>query len=136
VLNWILAVGMLVIAAFVIMSFLMSGATLLVGILLAAVIAGFGLLNVLGALSVNHPHFPNTTASQMAGGFTGLVLLVALVRSVRRGVAELVPSTASAVLLALCVLSLVLATRPAVKRWILAKHHYSLSQGHRPRNRR
>lgn len=127
---------MLVIAAFVIMSFLMSGGTLLVGILLAAVIAGFGLLNALGALSVNHPHFPNTVASQMAGGFTGLVLLVALIRSVRRGVAELVPTMGSAVLLALCVLSLVLATRPAVKRWIVAKHQQSLSQGHRPRNRR
>ncbi|MCX2952414.1 hypothetical protein [Lentzea sp. NEAU-D7] len=136
VLNWILAVGMLVIAAFVIMSFLMSGGTLLIGILLAAVIAGFGLLNALGAMSINHPHFPNTIASQMAGGFTALVLLVALFRSVRRGVAELVPSAASAVLLALCVLSLVLATRPAVKRWIVAKHQHSLSQGHIPRNRR
>jgi hypothetical protein len=136
VLNWVLAAGMLLLAAFVIMSFLMSGGTLLVGVLLAAVVAGFALLNALGALSVSHPRFPNTVASQMAGGFTGLVLLAALVRSARRGVAELVPSIGSAVLLALCVLSLVLATRPAVKRWIVAKHQHSSSQGHKPRNRR
>ncbi|GGU49179.1 hypothetical protein [Lentzea flava] len=136
VLNWILAAGMLVIAAFVIMSFLMSGGTLIIGILLAAVIAGFGVLNVLGAMSINHPHFPNTIASQMSGLFTGLVLMVALFRSVRRGVAELVPSMGSAVLLAVCVFSLVLATRPAVKQWIVAKHQLSLAQGHVPRNRR
>ncbi|MDX3658062.1 hypothetical protein PV646_12210 [Streptomyces sp. ID05-26A] len=136
VLNWILAVAMLAFAAFVIVSFLMSGGTLFVGILLAVIVAGFGLLNALGAMSVNHPHFPNTAASQMAGGFTALVLLVALVRSARRGVAELVPSLGSAALLAVCVLSLVLATRPAVKRWIVAKHQQSLSQGHRPRTRR
>jgi hypothetical protein len=136
ILNWILAAGLLAIAAFVLMSFLMSGATLVVGILLAAVVAGFGVLNALGALSVNHPHFPNTVASQMAGIFTALVLAVALFRSVGRGVAELVPSMASALLLAVCVFSLVLATRPAVKRWIVAKHQLSLSQGHRPRNRR
>ncbi|MGW6448945.1 hypothetical protein [Lentzea sp. NPDC055074] len=136
VLNWVLAAGMLAIAAFVIMSFLVSGGTLVVGVLLAAVVAGFGVLNALGALSINHPHFPNTVASQLAGGFTGIVLLVALIRSVRRGVAELVPATASAVLLAVCVLSLVLATRPAVKRWIVAKHQQSLSHGHVPRNRR
>jgi hypothetical protein len=136
ILNWILAIGLLVIAAFVLMSFLMSGATLIVGILLAAVVAGFGVLNALGALSVNHPHFPNTTASQVAGIFTGLVLAVALFRSVSRGVAELVPSMASAVLLAVCIFSLVLATRPAVKRWIVAKHQLSLSQGHVQRNRR
>jgi hypothetical protein len=136
ILNWVLAAGLLAIAAFVLMSFLMSGATLVVGILLAVVVAGFGVLNALGALSVNHPHFPNTVASQMAGIFTALVLAVALFRSVSRGVAELVPSTASALLLAVCVFSLVLATRPPVKRWIVAKHQLSLSQGHRPRNRR
>lgn len=136
ILNWILAAGMLIIAAFVIMSFLMSGATLVVGILLAAVIAGFGVLNALGAMSINHPHFPNTAASQLAGVFTGLVLAVALFRSVSRGVAELVPSMASAVLLAVCILSLVLASRPAGKRWIVAKHQLSLAQGHVPRNRR
>lgn len=136
VLNWILAAGMLLIAAFVIMSFLMSGATLIIGILLAAVVAGFGLLNALGALSINHPHFPNTAATQMAGLFTGLVLAVALFRSVGRGVAELVPSMASAVLLAVCLFNLVLVSRPAVKRWIAAKHQQSLSQGYVPRNRR
>jgi hypothetical protein len=136
ILNWVLAAGLLAIAAFVIMSFLMSGGTLIVGILLAAVVAGFGVLNALGAMSINHPHFPNTVASQMAGTFTGLVLMVALFRSVRRGVAELVPSMASAVLLAVCILSLVLATRPSVKRWIAAKHQLSLAQGHVPRNRR
>lgn len=136
VLNWILAAGMLLIAAFVIMSFLMSGATLIVGILLAAVVAGFGLLNALGALSINHPHFPNTAATQMAGVFTALVLAVALFRSVSRGVAELVPSMASAVLLAVCLFNLVLVSRPAVKRWIAAKHQQSLAQGHVPRNRR
>jgi hypothetical protein len=127
---------MLVIAAFVIMSFLMSGATLIVGILLAAVVAGIGVLNALGALSINHPYFPNTVASQMAGVFTGLVLAVALFRSVSRGVAELVPSVASAVLLLVCVFSLILATRPAGKQWIVAKHQLSLAQGHVPRNRR
>lgn len=136
ILNWILAAGMLVIAAFVIMSFLMSGATLVVGILLAAVIAGFGVLNALGAMSINHPYFPNTAASQLAGVFTGLVLAVALFRSVSRGIAELVPSMASAVLLAVCILSLVLASRPVGKRWIVAKHQLSLAQGHVPRNRR
>lgn len=136
VLNWVLAAGMLLIAAFVIMSFLMSGATLIVGILLAAVVAGFGLLNALGALSINHPHFPNTAATQMAGVFTGLVLAVALFRSVSRGVAELVPSMASAVLLAVCLFNLVLVSRPAVKRWIAAKHQQSLAQGYVPRNRR
>ncbi|PWK90962.1 hypothetical protein C8D88_101990 [Lentzea atacamensis] len=136
ILNWILAVGMLVIAAFVIMSFLMSGATLVVGIVLAAVVAGVGVLNALGALSINHPYFPNTVTSQLAGVFTGLVLAVALFRSVSRGVAELVPSMASAVLLAVCILSLVLASRPAGKQWIVAKHQLSLSQGHAPRNRR
>jgi hypothetical protein len=136
VLNWILAAGMLAIAVFVVLSFLISGGTLVIGILLAAVIAGFGLLNALGALSINHPHFPNTVASQMAGGFTGLVLLVTLVRSARRGAAELLPSLGSGLLLALCVLSLVLATRPEVKRWIVAKHQQSLLQGHVPRNRR
>ncbi|GAB2829624.1 hypothetical protein [Lentzea nigeriaca] len=133
VLNWILAAGMLVIAAFVIMSFLVSGGTVVIGILLAAVIAGFGVLNALGAMSINHPHFPNTIASQMSGFFTGFVLMVALFRSVRRGVAELVPSMGSAVLLAVCVLSLVLATRPVVKQWIAAKHQLSLTQGHVPR---
>ncbi|GGM98902.1 hypothetical protein GCM10011609_41400 [Lentzea pudingi] len=136
VLNWILAVAMLAFAAFVIVSFLVSGGTLFVGILLALVVAGFGVLNALGAMSINHPHFPNTTASQMAGVFTGLVLLVALIRSARRGVAELLPSLGSAALLAVCVLSLVLATRPAVKQWIVAKHQQSLSHGHVPRNRR
>lgn len=136
VLNWILAVAMLAFAAFVIVSFLVSGGTLFVGILLALVVAGFGVLNALAAMSINHPHFPNTTASQMAGGFTGLVLLVALIRSARRGVAELLPSLGSATLLAVCVLSLVLATRPAVKQWIVAKHQQSLSHGHVPRNRR
>jgi hypothetical protein len=136
ILNWILAAGMLAIAAFVIMSFLMSGATLVVGILLAAVVAGFGVLNAVGAMSINHPYFPNTVASQMSGVFTSFVLVVALFRSVSRGVAELVPSMASAVLLAVCVISLVLATRPAVKQWIVAKHQLSLAQGHVPRNRR
>jgi hypothetical protein len=135
-LNWVLAAGMLAIAAFVIVSFLMSGATLLVGILLAFVVGGFGILNALGALSINHPHFPNTGASQLAGIFTSLVLLVALFRSVNRGVAELVPSVASGLLLAICVFSLVLASRPAGKQWIMAKHQLSLAQGHVPRNRR
>jgi hypothetical protein len=136
ILNWVLAAGLLVIAAFVIMSFLMSGATLVVGILLAAVVAGFGILNALGALSINHPHFPNVAAAQMAVVFTGIVLGVALFRSVTRGVAELVPSVASGLLLVACVFGLVLSSRPAVKQWIVAKHQLSLAQGHVPRNRR
>ena len=34
------------------------------------------------------------------------------------------------------ILSLVLASRPAGKQWIVGKHQLSLSQGHAPRNRR
>ena len=135
-LNWILAVGMLGIAAFVIVSFLISDGTLIVGILLAFVIGGFGVLNALAALSINHPHFPNTAAAHLAGVFTAFVLVVALFRSVRRGVAELLPSLGSFALLAVCVISLVLASRPAVKQWIVAKHQLSLAQGHVPRNHR
>lgn len=135
-LNWVLAVGMLGLAAFVIVSFLMSDGTLIIGILLAFVIGGFGVLNALGALSVNHPQFPNTSASQMAGFFTAFVLGVALFRSVRRGVAEIGPSLGSFALLMVCLFSLFLATRPAVKQWIVAKHQLSLAQGHVPRNRR
>ncbi|ANZ36858.1 hypothetical protein BBK82_13025 [Lentzea guizhouensis] len=135
-LNWVFAVAMFVLAAFVVVSFLMSGSTLVIGIVLAVIIGGFGALNALAALSVNHPHFPNTAAAQMAGTFTALVLLVALVRSVRRGLAELLPSLGSFALLVVCVTSLVLATRPAVKQWIAAKHQQSIAQGHVPRNRR
>ncbi len=136
VLNWVLAIAMFVLAAFVVVSFLMSGSTLVIGILLAVIIGGFGALNALAALSINHPHFPNTAAAQMAGTFTALVLVAALLRSVRRGVSELLPSLGSFALLVVCVVSLVLATRPAVKQWIAAKHRLSLAQGHVPRNRR
>ena len=135
-LDWVLAVAMFLLAAFVVVSFLMSGSTLLIGVLLAVVIGGIGALNALAALSINHPHFPNTLAAQMAGTFTALVLVIALMRSVRRGVAELVPSLGSFALLLVCVASLVLATRPAVKQWIAAKHRQSIAQGHVPRNRR
>lgn len=36
----------------------------------------------------------------------------------------------------LAVVSLILATRPAGKQWIMAKHQLSLAQGHVSRNRR
>jgi hypothetical protein len=136
VLNWVLAAGIFGIAAFVILSFLMSGGTLVVGIILAVLIALFGVFNALGALSINHPHFPNTTASQMSGIVTIIFLGVMLVRSVRRGAAELVPSLGVGVLMCVCAFGLFLATRPAVKQWIVAKHRLSLAQGHVPRNRR
>lgn len=136
VLNWVLAAGIFGIAAFVILSFLMSGGTLVVGIILAVLIALFGVFNALGALSINHPHFPNTTASQMSGIVTIIFLGVMLVRSVRRGAAELLPSLGVGVLMCVCAFGLFLATRPAVKQWIVAKHRLSLAQGHVPRNRR
>ena len=135
-LNWVLAAGIFGIAAFVIMSFLMSGGTLIVGIVLAVLIALFGAFNALGALSINHPHFPNTTASRMSGTITLVFLGVMLVRSVRRGAAELGPSLGVAALMCVCAFSLFLASRPAVKQWIVAKHQLSLAQGHVPRNRR
>lgn len=135
-LNWVLAAGIFGIAAFVIVSFLMSGGTLVVGIVLAVLIALFGAFNALGALSINHPHFPNTTASQMSGTITVIFLGVMLVRSVRRGAAELIPSLGVGVLICVCAFGLFLATRPAVKQWIVAKHRLSLAQGHVPRNRR
>ncbi|MEU0885558.1 hypothetical protein ABZ345_43835 [Lentzea sp. NPDC005914] len=135
-LNWVLAVGIFGIAAFVIMSFLMSGGTLIVGVIMAVLIALFGAFNALGALSINHPHFPNTTASQMSGTITLVFLGVMLVRSLRRGAAELVPSLGVAALMCVCAFSLFLASRPAVKQWIVAKHQLSLAQGHVPRNRR
>jgi hypothetical protein len=136
VLNWLLAAGIFGIAAFVIVSFLASGGTLVVGVILAILIALFGAFNALGALSINHPHFPNTTASQMSGGTTILFLGVMLARSVRRGVAEIGPSLGVGALMCVCAFSLFLATRPAVKQWIAAKHQLSLAQGHVPRNRR
>ena len=136
VLHWVLAAGIFGIAAFVIVSFLMSGGTLVVGIILAVLIALFGVLNALGALSINHPHFPNTTASKMSGMVTIGFLGVMLVRSVRRGAAELLPSLGVGVLMCVCAFGLVLATRPAVQQWIVAKHRLSLAQGHVPRNRR
>lgn len=135
-LNWVLSAGIFGIAAFVIVSFLMSGGTLVVGIILAVLIALFGVFNALGALSINHPHFPNTTASQMSGTITVIFLGVMLVRSVRRGAAELLPSVGVGVLICVCAFGLFLATRPAVKQWIVAKHRLSLAQGHVPRNRR
>ncbi|MFI6100965.1 hypothetical protein ACIA8G_35920 [Lentzea sp. NPDC051213] len=135
-LNWVLAAGIFGIAAFVIVSFLMSEGTLVVGIILAALITLFGAFNALGALSINHPYFPNTTASQISGGITIVLLGVMLVRSLRHGAAELIPSLGVGALICVCAFSLFLATRPAVKRWIVAKHQLSLAQGHVPRNRR
>jgi hypothetical protein len=135
-LNWVLAIGIFGIAAFVIVSFLMSDSTLIVGIILAVLIALFGAFNALGALSINHPHFPNTMASQLSGSITIVFLGIMLVRSLRRGAAELIPSLGVGALICVCAFSLFLASRPAVKQWIVAKHRLSLAQGHVPRNRR
>ncbi|GAA3870108.1 hypothetical protein GCM10022243_39400 [Saccharothrix violaceirubra] len=103
--------------------------------LLALITVLLGVLHAVAAMSAAHRYFPNLIASRMAAGFSLVLGALSL-----RSIVTLGALTASALIgvgmVLLCLTALILGAQSSVKRWIVAKHRYSISQGHLPRNAR
>ncbi|MGO1054968.1 hypothetical protein [Crossiella sp. CA198] len=134
-LNYLLALGMLAFGAVILAASIGGEGSLVVMIPIAVIVAGPGLLNLLGAFSLAHQDFPNLQQSQLATALPILICSIGLVRSLMRGISVgLLPALGTFVMLAVCVAVLVLLSRPRVRLWIRLTHEDSLRRGVVPRN--
>ncbi|WHT18556.1 hypothetical protein N8J89_36520 [Crossiella sp. CA-258035] len=135
VLNYLLAVGMLAFGTVILAMSIGGEGSLIVMIPISVIVAGPGLLNLIGALSLAHKDFPNLQQSQMATGLPIVICSIGLVRSLMRGVSVgLLPALGTFLMLAVCGAVLFLLSRPHVKEWVRLTHEDSIRRGVVPRN--
>ncbi|MCO1581853.1 hypothetical protein M8C13_39505 [Crossiella sp. SN42] len=135
VLNYLLALGMLAFGIVILAMSIGGEGSLIVMIPISVIVAGPGLLNLIGALSLAHKDFPNLQQSQMATGLPIVICSIGLVRSLMRNISiSLLPVLGTFLMLAACGAVLFLLSRPHVKEWVRLTHEDSIRRGVVPRN--
>ena len=132
-LHWAFAVATCGLAAFVAVGRTISENSVFWGAWYGGTLAVFGVLNVVAALAIHDPHFPQMISSRLATFITFVTFGGTLLRAVTRGDLWSAPSLVVAVVMALCVLNVFLTLGPRAKQWTAARRRLSLSQGRRPR---
>ncbi|MBP2476503.1 hypothetical protein JOF53_005375 [Crossiella equi] len=135
VLSYVIAAGMTGLGLYILGSGIAGDGSLIVMIPIAAIVGGLGLLNLVGAYSLNHRDFPHFQQAQAGTMMPLLICIGGAIRSLSRGV-DLVDSFSIGVLvlLAVCVTVLVLLSRPVVREWVRVTHEDSIRRGVVPRN--